>query len=60
MKIGFSVILDTTNEDDVQKLAQLMQVFTDQSSTVSEIIVSRAVRWEAENAALTTADKVKA
>lgn len=51
MKIGFSVILDTKNEDDVQKLAQLMQVFADQSSTVSEIIVSRAVRWEVEHAA---------
>jgi len=60
MKIGFSVILDTTNEDDVQKLAQLMQVFADQSNTVSEIIVSRAVRWEVENAAATTDDKVKA
>ncbi|QHJ80512.1 MAG: hypothetical protein [Bacteriophage sp.] len=60
MKIGFSVILDTKNEDDVQKLAQLMQVFADQSSTVSEIIVSRAVRWEVEHAAATSADKVKA
>lgn len=59
MKIGFSVILDTKNEDDVQKLAQLMQVFADQSSTVSEIIVSRAVRWGAEHAAATSADKVK-
>lgn len=74
MKIGFSVILDTKNEDDVQKLAQLMQVFADQSSTVSEIIVSRAVRWEVEHAAVerttsmnpaiaapygTSADKVK-
>lgn len=51
MKIGFSVILDTGNEDDVQKLAQIMQVFADQSNTVNEIIVSRAVRWEAEHAA---------
>lgn len=60
MKIGFSVILDTKSEDDVQKLAQLLQVFADQSSTVKELIVSRAVRWEAEHAAATSASKVKA
>ncbi len=74
MKIGFSVILDTKNEDDVQKLAQMMQVFSDQSNSVNEIIISRAVRWEVENAAVerstgmnpafaapygTSADKVK-
>lgn len=51
MKIGFSVILDTTNADDVQKLAQVMQVFADQSQTVKEILVSKAVQWEVQNAA---------
>lgn len=75
MKIGFSVILDTKNEDDVQKLAQLMQVFADQSNTVNEILVSRAVKFDVDNAAVeravsmnpaiaapygTSADKVKA
>lgn len=75
MKIGFSVILDTKNEDDVQKLAQLMQVFADQSNTVREILVSKAQRWDVDNAAVeravgmspaiaapygTSADKVKA
>lgn len=50
MKIGFSAIIDTTNEDDVQKLAQLMQVFVDQSSTTSEILISKAVSWKAGTA----------
>lgn len=56
MRIGFSVILDTTNEDDVQGLAQLMQVFADQSTSTKEIIVSRAVKWEIENAAVAAND----
>lgn len=51
MKIGFSAIIDTTNEDDIQKLAQLMQVFVDQSSTTSEILISKAVAWKAGTAA---------
>lgn len=53
MNIGFSVILNTTDEQDVQKLAQIMQVFADQSNTVSHILVSKAVRWDADNAAVT-------
>lgn len=49
--VGFSVVLTTTNQDDVQKLAQLMQVFADQSSTTTEILVSKAHAWAVDNAA---------
>lgn len=56
MKIGFSAIIDTTNEDDVQKLAQLMQVFVDQSTTTSEILISKAVSWKAGTAAEAASD----
>ena len=49
--VGFSVVLTTTNQDDVQKLAQLMQVFADQSSTTTEILVSTAHVWTVDNAA---------
>ncbi len=49
--VGFSVILTTTNQDDVQKLAQLMQVFADQSTTVDNILISKAVQWQVDNAA---------
>lgn len=53
MNIGFSIILNTTDENDVQKLAQIMQVFADQSATVDNILISKAVRWDADNAAVT-------
>lgn len=49
--VGFSVVLTTTNQDDVQKLVQLMQVFADQSSTTTEILVSTAHAWTVDNAA---------
>ncbi|AZF94993.1 hypothetical protein [Pectobacterium phage Zenivior_B1] len=48
--IGFSVVLTTTNQDDVQKLAQLMQIFADQSSTTTAILVSKAHAWTVQNA----------
>lgn len=49
--VGFSVVLTTTNQDDVQKLAQLMQVFADESVSTSEIVVSTARAWTVQNAA---------
>ena len=52
MNIGFSIILNTTDENDMQKLAQIMQVFADQSTTVDNILISKAVRWDADNAAV--------
>lgn len=54
--VGFSVILTTTNQDDVQKLAQLMQVFADQSSTTTEILVSKAHAWTVQNAGQAASD----
>lgn len=59
MKIGISLIVDTTNEEDAQKIVNLLQVFQEQSQSTQEILISRAVRWEVENAAATSADKVK-
>lgn len=59
MKIGISLIVDTTNEEDAQKIVNLLQVFQEQSQSTKEILISRAVRWEVENAAATSADKVK-
>lgn len=50
MKIGISLIVDTTNEEDAQKIVNLLQVFQDQSQSTKEILISRAVRWEVENA----------
>ncbi|BAS69532.1 hypothetical protein [Pectobacterium phage PPWS1] len=52
MNIGFSIILDTTDEEDVQKLGQIMQVFAEQSTTVAGILISKAVRWDTDNAAV--------
>ena len=49
--VGFSVVLTTTNQDDVQKLAQLMQVFADQSNSTTDILVSTARAWTVDNAA---------
>ncbi|QFP93561.1 hypothetical protein [Pectobacterium phage CX5] len=51
VNIGFSVIINTSNADDVQKLAQIMQVFADQSTTVDNILISKAVQWQVDNAA---------
>ena len=51
MKIGISLIVDTTNEEDAQKIVNLLQVFQEQSQRTKEILSSRAVRWEVENAA---------
>lgn len=51
MKIGISLILDTTNEEDAQKIVNLLQLFQEQSQSTQEILISRAVRWEVENAA---------
>lgn len=62
MKIGISLIVDTTNEEDAQKIVNLLQVFQEQSQSAKEILISRAVRWEVENAVAagtTSADKVQ-
>lgn len=62
MQIGISLIVDTTNEEDAQKIVNLLQVFQEQSQSTKEILISRAVRWEVENAAAagtTSADKVQ-
>ena len=59
MKIGISLIVDTTNEEDAQKIVNLLQVFQDQSQSTKEILISRAVRWEVENALSNGDDKVK-
>lgn len=50
MKIGISLIVDTINEEDAQKIVNLLQVFQEQSQSTKEILISRAVRWEVENA----------
>lgn len=52
MKIGISLIVDTTNEEDAQKIVNLLQVFQEQSQSTKEILISRAVRWEVDNAAV--------
>jgi len=49
--VGFSVILTTIDPKDVQKLAQIMQVFADESVSTSEIVVSTAHAWTVQNAA---------
>ena len=59
MKIGISLIVDTTNEEDAQKIVNLLQVFQEQSQSTKEILISRAVRWEVENAAANDDGKVK-
>lgn len=59
MKIGISLIVDTTNEEDAQKIVNLLQVFQEQSQSTKEILISRAVRWEVGNAAEKDAGKVK-
>lgn len=59
MKIGISLIVDTTNEEDAQKIVNLLQVFQEQSQSTKEILISRAVRWEVENAAANDTDGVK-
>lgn len=59
MKIGISLIVDTTNEEDAQKIVNLLQVFQDQSQSTKEILISRAVRWEVENAAASGGGKVE-
>lgn len=59
MKIGISLIVDTTNEEDAQKIVNLLQVFQDQSQSTKEILISRAVRWEVENAAANDTGGVK-
>lgn len=59
MKIGISLIVDTTNEEDAQKIVNLLQVFRDQSQSTKEILISRAVRWGVENAAVSGVGKVE-
>lgn len=59
MKIGISLIVDTTNEEDAQKIVNLLQVFQEQSKSTKEILISRAVRWEVENAAASDGGKVE-
>lgn len=49
--VGFSVVLTTTNQDDVQKIAQLMQIFSEQSNTTTDIMVSTARAWSVDTAA---------
>ena len=59
MKIGISLIVDTTNDEDAQKIVNLLQVFQEQSKSTKEILISRAVRWEVENAAANDDGKVE-
>ena len=59
MKIGISLIVDTTNEEDAQKIVNLLQVFQEQSQSTQDILISRAVCWEVDNA-VTSAAKVQA
>lgn len=59
MKIGISLIVDTTNEEDAQTIVNLLQVFQEQSQSTKEILISRAVRWEVDNAAVSGVGKVE-